>query len=87
MKNIMKLSAAIGLTALFFASAATAKVPQEGDVYHYYGRGGACLEDTWEISDEGADFTPAGGWGPCPIANHPHKGKHAKKINKKNETH
>ena len=69
------------------ASAAMAKPPKEGDVYHYYGRGGECLEDTWEAADEGTGFEPAGGWGPCPIAKPHGKGQVVKQKKKKHDTH
>ena len=79
--SISSLSALAAGAALALVAAvpgvAFAK-PKEGDVYHYFGRGGECLEDTWESSDEGAGFEPAGGWGPCPIAR-PHDRPHVVK--------
>lgn len=73
-------------TALLLAAtlpvAAVAKPPKEGDVYHYPGPGGTCLEDTWESSDEGAGFEPAGGWGPCPVTK-PHDRAHVEKKSKR----
>ncbi|MFQ5347165.1 MAG: hypothetical protein ACE5ED_04895 [Rhodothalassiaceae bacterium] len=79
----LRLSSALGTSAALLLvaalpDAAIAKPPKEGDVYHYPGPGGTCLEDTWEASDEGPGFEPAGGWGPCPVAK-PHDRSHVEK--------
>ncbi len=79
--STLAAGAALALVA-GVAGTAFAKPPKEGDVYHYYGKGGECLEDTWELADEGANFEPAGGWGPCPVAG-PHGRPHVEKKTKR----